>query len=462
MRTCKKAFAFHLFFAITAVATAQLQPGYVFQKDDTLLKKKYYEQALKKKSELVASLGKENAADYRKIYDDQFNIIGELLQTSRSVTSPEAHQYLQSVLQAVILANTELKGLELRVVFSRDWWPNAYSLGDGTIIINAGLMIYLDNEAELVFVLCHELAHYYLNHSGKAIKKYVETINSIEFQEKLKRLSKQQYRVNQELAELAKNILFDSRLHSRNNEVEADRQAFLFMKRSGYDCNAIKNTLQLLNVIDDTVLYKSLDIEQSFCSREYPFKKKWIEKESGIFSQLDEKDTPLSQAEKDSLKTHPDCLKRILLLKDSLATITTPGSRFLVNKDIFYKLKKEFYFEMAEQCYKRGNLSRNLYYSLLLLQGGENIPLAVYSVARCLNRIYENQKNHRLGKMVDTEDKEYSPDYNLLLRLLNRVRLEEITNLNRYFCKQYYAQMKDNAGFSEEVKKLQEQENQVH
>jgi predicted Zn-dependent protease len=77
-------------------------------------------------------------------------------------------------------------------------------MGDGTIVINAGLVIFMANEAELVFALCHELAHYYLDHSNKAIKKMVTEYNSDAFKAEIKRLSKEEYGVGHQLESLMK------------------------------------------------------------------------------------------------------------------------------------------------------------------------------------------------------------------------------------------------------------------
>jgi hypothetical protein len=331
-------------------------------------------------------------------------------------------------------------------------------MGDGNIAVNAGLMIYLDNESELVFVLCHELAHYYLDHSGTAIKKYVETVNSDAFQKELKRLSKEQFRVNEQAEKLEKSLVFDSRRHSRSNEAEADRQAFSFMKRTGYDCNGMKTGLELLDKIDDSLLYQPLKMEQVFNFTDYPFKKKWIQQESSIFSQVSEDDSPLSKKEMDSLKTHPDCIHRISLLMDSLQS-HTGGKKFIVDEKIFNQLKNDFFPEITEECYKEENLSRNLYYSLLLLQGEKNKPLAVYSVARCLNHIYESQRDHKLGLMLDKENKNFREDYNMLLRILSRLRLDEIAAINYYFCNQHKQLMKDYTGFEEEMNKAAKYKN---
>lgn len=300
-------------------------------------------------------------------------------------------------------------------------------------------------------MLCHELAHYYLEHTPKSIKKYVETINSDEYQKELKRLSKTVYGVNQQLEKFARSLAFDSRRHNRDNEAAADRQAFLFMKKTGYDCGAIKTSLELLDKVDDSSLFKPLELQQLLNLPDYPFKKKWIQDESSIFSQVED-NSSLSKKEKDSLKTHPDCNKRISLLIESIG-MTEPGKKFIAGENTFNQLKKDFFLEIMEECYREKKLSRNLYYSLLLLQSQENTPVAVYSVARCLNRIFEMQKDHKLGLTVDTEHKAHPADYNLLLRMLSRMRLEELARLNYSFCNKHLAAMKDYPGFEEEMNK---------
>lgn len=455
----KRTFIPTLFTVSSLCGFGQLKPVYDFQQDDTLLRKTYYEQALAQQKKLISSLGKEYRDDYKTVYEDRFKSVAGLLKSRRVVTAAEAHDYLGTILKKITDANPELKEVTIRLLFSRDWWPNAYSMGEGTIVINAGLLVYLDNEAELVFVLCHELAHYYLDHSNKSIRKNIETINSEEFKKEIKRLSKEEYRVGEQLELLVRKLAFGHLRHSRENEAEADRQAFAFMKKTGYDCRGIISCLRLLDKIDDSLLYKPLDPGQLFNFKEYPFRKKWVEKESAIFGEMKENDSPLTKAEKDSLKTHPDCEKRIFLLQDSVAHIVT-GKKFLVNEVLFNRLKKIFIVEMTEQQFRDNNLTRNMYYCLLMLQGGENIPFAVYSIARDLNLAYEKQKAHRLGTMTDKETRGYRADYNLLLRMVDRLRLEELADLNYYFCTRYKDQLSGYAGFEEEMKKAQKYKNE--
>ena len=421
-------------------------------KDDSVVKRVYYEQALKDHRAIIGGLPKENKEAYKKIYESRFLLVTDLFKTARSVTTADANNYLQQIVGKITSANPELQLLKMRVVFTRDWWPNAYSIGEGTIAINAGLLGYLNSEAELVFALCHEMAHYYLDHSGSSIKKYVETVNDGDFQKELKRLSKQQYRVNEQLETLAKSIVFDSRKHSRTNEAASDIQAYRFMKNSGYDCNSMISTLQLLDKIDDSSLFKPLVVEQVFNFPEYPFKQKWTQKETSIFSEVNDV-SELTQKEKDSLKTHPECVKRISLLKDSVAFTGKQGHLFLVSEQMFTQVKNELLVEIAEYCFTEQNLSRNLYYSLALLQSGQEATMARYSVVRCLNKIYEKQRDHLLGLCIERESSDYPDDYNALLRMLGRLRLEDLAAINTNFCRQFRPEMKNHAGFTTEMVK---------
>lgn len=452
MADAKQLLVFLILFFSTLYCTAQLKPVYTFQKDDTLLKRKYYNQSVQTKDRLVNALGKEYKDDYKNFYESRLETVKDLLISSRTVTDSIAHRYLQSLVNRIIAANPELKGTDLRTVFTRDWWPNAYSIGDGTLAVNAGLMVYMNNEAELAFAISHEIAHYYLDHSTKAIKKYVETVNSDEFQKELKRLSKEQYRVNEQLEKLAKNIVFDNRRHSRDKEAEADRYGFLFMKRAGFDGMAVKTTLQMLDKVDDTAFFKPLNLAQELNFPGYPFKDKWIKKESAIFGAMGADDASgLTKKEKDSLKTHPDCSKRIDLLQDSFPL--APGKNFIMDEKTFTRLKQDFIPEIVEQCYHNDNLGRNLYYCLQMMEAGQNRPLAIYSVARDLNILYDKQKVHKLGLMVAAEDRSNPEDYNQLLRLLNRVRLDELASLAYHFCLKYEDEMKTYEGFEEELNK---------
>ena len=443
-----KSFALFIVLMYVLQAKAQSQTSYPFWKEDISLRKKYFVESLEKKKAQIETAPKQYAKDYKEVYEHQFSEIEELWKDTRPVTAPEVNNYLQAIVKKIIAVNPELKNTDARVVFTRDDWPNAASMGDGSIAINGGLVIFLNNEAELAFVICHELAHYYLDHTNKQIKKIIDLYNSEDFKKEVKRISKQEYGAGKEFNELMKKLAFGSLRHGRENEAEADRQAFIFLKNTGYDCHAITSCLQLLDEVDDSSLYKPIVPEATFHFDEYPFKKKWIQKESVLFAQVTEDASPLTQREKDSLKTHPDCSVRISLLQDSIKKVPA-GKPFLVDEAFFYRIKKEFFPEITEQEFRNDNLARNLYCSLQMLQGNDNISLAIYSIARDLNILFERQKNHKLGD-IEKEKRSYPSDYNLLLRMIDRLKLDEIAAINYYFCRKYESQMAGYNGFAEE------------
>jgi len=433
---------------------AQSQVGYVYWKDDETLRKKYYDESLEKKQMLISNSPKQYAKDYKEIYDHQFDEIGDLWNSKRAVTFPAVNNYLQSIVKKIIAANPKLQKTDARIVFTRDDWPNAVSMGDGSIAINGGLVVFLNNEAELAFVICHELSHYYLDHTNKQIKKIVDVYNSEDFTKEVKRLSKQEYGAGKEFDDLMKKMAFGSRRHSRENEAEADKQAFLFLRNTGYDCNQIISCLQLLNNIDDSSIYRPFVPEATLNFEEYPFKKKWIQNESVLFGRMTTNEmSPLSKKEKDSLKTHPDCEVRISLLQDSVKKVSG-GKKFLVDENFFNQLKQDFFPEITEQEFNKDNLAKNLYYSLLMLQNEAYSSLAVYSISRDMNILFQRQKDHKLGD-IEKETRTYPADYNLLLRMIDRWRLDEIASINYYFCKKYEMKMTGDTKFSDEKRKAQ-------
>mgnify|MGYP001545119208 FL=1 len=449
---------FVLLYASSCLSQKPAQ--YLLQNDDTVLRKNYLSETKAKEKPAFNNLDERYSSDYKKIYKEEYSEIEKFWSGTQAITDPDINNYLQSIVKKITSANDELRSTDARVVFTRDWWPNAYCMGDGSIAINAGLFIFLKNEAELAFVISHELAHYYLHHNEQEIRVYVEKINDEQYQKKLKRISREGYSVNKQLDDLLKTMVFDSRRHDRSHEAEADAYALRFMKNTGYDCNAIKTCLQMLDNIDDTTYFnKPPVIETELNFPGYPFKQSWIEKQSSIFSAMKEDDSPLSEQEKDSLKTHPDCARRILLFESQWKDDGQKRNTFLVSEEKFNRLKREFYYEIMEECYREDELSKNLYYALTLLENEPDNQYAIHSVVRCFNRLWYLQKNHKLEQAIEKEDKSFPENYNLLLRMLDRLRLDEIVSLNTAFASKYAEQMKTYPGFSAQLDQLKKIQN---
>jgi hypothetical protein len=65
-----------------------------------------------------------------------------------------------------------------------------------------------------------------------------------------------------------------------------------------------------------------------------------------------------------------------------------------------------------------------------------------------------------LGKVTDKESRENSSDYNLICRMIDRLRLSELAELNYHFCRNYESIMSDYIGFHQEYAKAKKNRNQ--
>lgn len=109
--------------------------------------------------------------------------------------------------------------------------PIAASVGDGVILISKGIIKSLMTEAELAFIMSHEMAHFYLRHE---ISENPESPVGID----------------------------------ETKELEADKLAFATIAAAGYDPRfaipALKNTYRYsMNLLLDSEAYPSLEVREN-------------------------------------------------------------------------------------------------------------------------------------------------------------------------------------------------------
>lgn len=368
------------------------------------------------------------------IYKERYEAIKNYFTEKEVFNAKEAQLYLDALVAEITKANPSLSAQEMRIVFSKSFQANAASMGEGTIFLNIGLFHRLENEAQAAFALCHEIAHYILNHGNNQIEQYIYTTYSEDFQKKLKAIQKAAYGQNKQLESLAQNFTFKTRRHSRQHESAADSVALELLKNTRFD---VQESLRLLGMFDSTDKDKfnvPLDLEKRFHYKDYPFKKRWLENDDLVFTTSKEtKDPPLA----DSLKTHPDCEKRIATLLPSVKALANQNHlKFIVSKEKFDLLKKQFDYEIIEHCYNTNAVSRAFSFSLQLLAFYPDDPYLNTMVGKCLNEMYRKQKAHELDKIVDRPNPLFNEEYNGLLRFIQNLSLSDIAALSENFMEQ--------------------------
>jgi predicted Zn-dependent protease len=87
---------------------------------------------------------------------------GEVLRLRRALyDNPRVQEYVNRLGQQIVPDDSE-KLYSFKVIVSPI--PQAYTLSTGTVLVSTGMISVLDNEAQLAYVLAHELAHVYKDH----------------------------------------------------------------------------------------------------------------------------------------------------------------------------------------------------------------------------------------------------------------------------------------------------------
>lgn len=385
----------------------------------------------------IQTLPSKNKSDYKEVYENRYNQLTDRFFNDNFFYDSRITTYFQNIFQEILDANPDIPNYELRLMISRSPIPNASSWGEGTITLNIGLIRRLENESQVAFVLCHELVHYMRNHSNLAIAKRIEMFNSRETKEEIKKIKNSEYNQNAMIADLMKDMMYDNSRHSRYNESEADSIALVYMKNTKYDLAESMTCMKILDEIDEDKYSQNsnLDYAKLLNTAGYPFKERWLKKEELMtFGEVKEEKT----WNEDSLKTHPECSIRILNLNRQTQNLSQSGhSKFVQPETSFYQMVAMADFEMVEQAYVYGNLSRAIYYALQLL---EKYPDNIYLntvIARCFQQIYDVRMMHKAYNFVDLPANYYKDDYKQLLDIIQNLRSKEALEISYHLLEQH-------------------------
>lgn len=153
--------------------------------------------------------------------------------------------YINGIADRLLKDDPELRK-QVKFYVTRSDAPNAFTLSDGSIFINIGLLELLENDSQLAYILCHEMVHYTRQHS---LLQYKRSKN------KNARVISDGNADTRFLRELR---------YSRANELEADSLGFEMYVKAGYEPYQALMSLNLLRVADDIYFKDSLNLNQIF------------------------------------------------------------------------------------------------------------------------------------------------------------------------------------------------------
>ncbi|MEM8889572.1 MAG: M48 family metallopeptidase [Bacteroidota bacterium] len=377
--------------------------------------------------------------EVEKLLTERYESLADRLDEEEFLFDDVIFPFYQSIIQKIFQANPSLPKEELRFLISKSRFPNASCLGEGTIIINLGLINRLEAEGQLAFAICHEIAHYTGDHVNEKIFDYAHAVNSKAFKQEIRNIRRQEYFQNKRLMDLLKDLSYDTYRHSRFYESDADSLGLQYFLKTSYDPNEAVRCMAILDRVDEPKYPQNIDFEKHFKNLSYPYKDWWddYDLENDFFYSKDH----IYDWDNDSLKTHPLCSDRIAALSQQLSQLNFEEQES--GENLYNKFSELCDFKLIHTAYNGGSFGQSLFQSLLLLDKYPENTYLQAMVGNSLLRLHDSKKDHRLGEVLDMTGPKNKENYDRFLHFVRELRLKDLAGLAYAFLEKGTNKAKD-------------------
>ncbi len=321
---------------------------------------KLVNQAKNQKSE--SKVDKKQEVEFAELSNYQLT---NILYSGKVLYGDKMTTYVNKVADEILKDDKELRG-KLNFYILKNTDPNAYATQRGVIFVTIGLLAQIESEAQLAFILCHEIIHFKNNHNLQTYKKNEDLRND-------------------------KTTNYDKRIgnmmnYSKENELEADREGLKLFLTTKYGTNELANLF-------DVLLYSYLPFDElSFDSTYFNSNPGFII--PGKYFLKTCSDITAEEDVNDSLSTHPNIKKRREGIQKLLETKNNPsGLSFVLTKEEFQDIQRIARCELAIAHLKETECEDALYAAYLMEKiygktkfSDKIIAAALYTMSK--------QKNH--------------------------------------------------------------------
>lgn len=164
---------------------------------------------------------------------------GRQMQGGDYLAAPAVSAYVNTVGQKLAAVSDRPLPYEFKVL--NNSIPNAWALPGGKIVVNRGLLLELNNEAELAAVISHEIVHAAARHGAKSMEKGMLMQGAL-FATSLATAGNDYAPLAVGGAQVAASLI--TQKYSRGAELEADFYGMHYLSRAGYDPQSAVNLQQ--------------------------------------------------------------------------------------------------------------------------------------------------------------------------------------------------------------------------
>ncbi len=283
----------------------------------------------------------------KRFYLESNFVLDDLMRNGSVLYNDPLGQYVSEVADKLLESDPNLrKRLGFYVIRSSS--VNAFATAQGAILVTMGLLSQIENEAQLAFVLAHEITHFRKKHT---LDMFLEV-------DRINRGASRSQILDQ--TKLDRNLLKNS--YSRKLELEADKEGLALMLKSGYDLTTLEGTF-------DVLAYGHLPFDERKFSPSF-FENDYLRFPEALTRKEVRAIEPEAEDEDDAESTHPNFNKRRTALLEGIGTPTDAGKRqaFLLPEARFRTMQQIARFEVPLLSLHQESFYRGIYEAWLSLE----------------------------------------------------------------------------------------------
>ena len=329
--------------------------------------------------------------------------IDDLLLSGNVLFNEDLSNYVNKVAKYILRKDKKLfSSLQFYVLKSNS--VNAFSTDQGIIFVTTGLLAQLENEAQLGYILAHEIAHYTEEHVKEG---YVERQNIVKGKGKYSRLSDED-----RVGELS--------VYSKDNELEADEVGIKIFLDSEYDIETVFTSFEVL--LYSYLPFEDIQFDTTFFNTDILY----IPGE--LFSDTIRQ---ISKNENfdDHLSSHPNIKKRMDGAFEVLGDSESKGNlKFKFPKEEFYKVRDLARFESVNIHLSNRKYVHAIYDVFLLKRKFEDNKFLNISLMKALYGLSKYKNHGRYNEVIPNIRKIEGEMYKVAL-FFKKIKKEQINVL---------------------------------
>ncbi|MCL1867513.1 MAG: M48 family metalloprotease [Paludibacter sp.] len=426
------ALVFALFVNLLLAAQTPVVIDTLNAEQKTALKEEYklHKESFLKNLQIDGS--KKELKQIKEIFNNHFDDFEKIIDKNCIVSQSPFNQYLIKLFEEIRAQNSEIPS-DVKLLVSRAFAENAAVSGDGLFQFNQSLLKCIDNEDQLVYIICHEMAHRVLNHSITGMLAYLRKDSSKELKNNVKEIKRQQYGKQTDAENLLKELAYASSRTNRYNEMQADSLGYIFyvkLSKNRQQPVAVMEKMRDSDNERDSLTIN--DYQKLFADASLNFNEKWFD--MGDYGKYHYRES--TKFNTDSLRTHPNMNQRIEMLEKEFPQYLDSADNAPVTVSAeFTKWKENVDYQAVYNLFAGEKYGSSLY-EALKLYNRQPLPFLKEYISKSFEKLAEAKQKYRLNRYVSQVNvHEYTDSYNLFCTFINNLTVNELKTFAEYFTK---------------------------